>query len=84
MTQEKAHLGEVEAWRWLVARSTNWESADPKLGPSADAPTPADWEARGGATKELDEAAEGLGRASRFSRSGLDLAICKDPVGGGG
>ena len=84
MTQEKAHLGEVEAWRWLVARSTNWESADPKLGPSADAPTPADWEARRGATKELDEAAEGLGRASRFNRSGLDLAICKDPVGGGG
>ena len=67
-----------------MARSRDGESVDPKLGPSADASTPADWEARGAATKELDEAEEGLGRASRFSRSGLDLAICEDPRGGRG
>ena len=70
--------------RWLVARSTDGESADSQLGPSADAPTPAVEERRGATTKELLEAPEGLGRASRVVCSWLILAICEDPRGGGG
>ena len=41
-----------------MARSTD--------GESADAPTPADWQVRGAAIKEFEEAVEVLGRASRF------------------
>ena len=82
MTYEKVYLGEVEAWRWLVACFIDGESTNSKLKPFANAPTLANWERRGAATKELEEAAEGLGRASRVSRSGLNLAICKDPLGG--
>ena len=67
-----------------MARSTDGESADSKLGPSADAPPPADLEGRGTTIKELEEAPEGLGRASRASRSALCLAICEDPFGGDG
>ena len=67
-----------------MARSTNWESADPKLGPFADAPTLADWETLETATKELQEAPEGLARASRVVCSGLGLAIWEDPLDGGG
>ena len=67
-----------------MARSTDGESVDSKLEPSADAPTPADREGRRAATKELEEAVERLGRAWRVVCSGLGLAICEDPVGGGG
>ena len=67
-----------------MARSTDGESADSKLGPSADAPPPADLEGWETATKELEEAPEGIGRASRGSRSALGLAICEDPFGGDG
>ena len=52
-----------------MTQSTDEESADTKVDPSADAPTSADWEGRGKATKEVEEAVEWLGRASRFIRS---------------
>ena len=80
----KAHRGEEEAWRWLLDRSRGGESADPKVDPSADAPTPAGLEGRETAAKEVEDMEDGLGRASRGVCSGLDLAIEEDPHGGGG
>ena len=80
----KAHRGEEEAWRWLVARSRGGESADPKVDPLADAPPPTGLEVLEMATKDLEEVAEGLGRASRGVCSGVDLAIGGDPRDGGG
>ena len=80
----KAHRGEEEAWRWLVERSRGGESADPKVDPSADAPTPAGLEGRETATNEVEDMEDGLGRASRGVCSWLDLAIGEDPRGGGG
>ena len=80
----KAHRGEEEAWRWLVARSRGGESADPKVDPLADGPPPAGSEGLETATKHVEEAVEGMGRASRGGCSGLVLAIGEDPRGGGG
>ena len=64
--------------------SIGWKFADPKVEPLADAPTPADWEWRGTAIKEMEEAVERLGRVLRVIRSWLGLAICEDPIGGDG
>ena len=80
----KAHRGEEEAWRWLVARSRGGESADPKVDPLADGPPPTGSEGRKMGAKEVEELVEGLGRASGGICSGLVLAIGGDPRGGGG
>ena len=47
-------------------------------------PPQVDLEGHGTATKELEEAVEGFGRALRVIHSGEGLAICEDPLGGGG
>ena len=80
----KAHRGEEEAWRWLVARSRGGESADPEVDPLADGPPPTGRERLETATKEEEEASEGLGRASRGFFSGFVLAIGEDLHGDGG
>ena len=75
---EKAHRGEEEAWRWLVARSRGGESADPEVDPLADVPPPTGREGLEKVTNEDDDASEGLGRAWRGFWSGLVLAIGED------
>ena len=60
------------------------ESANLTVDPSADVSTPADWQGRGAATKELEEAVEGPGRTLRVIRSWLGLAIYEDPLSGDG
>ena len=80
----KAHRGEEEAWRWLVARSRGGESADPEVDPLADVPPPTGREGLKTGSKEEEDASEGLGRASRGFWSGFVLAIGKDLHGDGG
>ena len=78
MSHAKAHRGEEEAWRWLVARSRGGESADPEVDPLADVPPPTGREGLEKVTNEDDDASEGLGRAWRGFWSGLVLAIGED------
>ena len=83
-SQAKAHRGEEEAWRWLVARSRGGESADPEVDPLADVPPPTGREGLETVTKGEDDASEGLVRAWRGFWSGLVLAIGEDLQRDGG
>ena len=78
MSHAKAHRGEEEAWRWLVARSRGGESADPEVDPLADVPPPTGREGLENVTREEEDTSEGLERASRGFFSGLVLAIGED------
>ena len=78
LSHAKAHRGEEEAWRWLVARSRGGESADPEVDPLADVPPPTGREGLETVKREEDHASEGFGRAWRGFCSGLVLAIGED------
>ena len=79
----KAHRGEEEAWRWLVARSRGGESAYPEVDPLADVPPPTGREGLEKVSREEEDASEGLGRGSWVVCSEAVLAIVEDPRSNG-